>query len=104
LRHLSGSIRFTHVKDQGISPQKLSNAPVTVRSRQGGERFMPACNRPRRNLKNLLQEASIPPWQRDTLPLLFCGEQLVWVPGIGIDCEFQVKSGETGILPLWDST
>ncbi|MXS83507.1 tRNA lysidine(34) synthetase TilS [Nitrosomonas oligotropha] len=103
LRHLSGSIRFTHVKDQGISQQKLSNAPVTVRSRQGGERFMPACNRPRRSLKNLLQEASIPPWQRNTLPLLFCGEQLVWVPGIGIDCEFQVKSGETGILPLWDS-
>ena len=104
LQQLSGSISFTQVKNHGISPQKLCNEPVIIRFRQGGERFTPACNRPRKSLKNLLQEASIPPWQRNGIPLLFCGEQLVWVPGIGIDCEFQVKLGETGILPSWDST
>jgi tRNA(Ile)-lysidine synthase len=69
----------------------------------GGEHFKPACNRPTRSLKNLFQEASIPPWERNILPLLFCGEQLVWVPGIGIDCEFQVKSNEPGISPVWKS-
>jgi tRNA(Ile)-lysidine synthase len=102
LPHLNGAIRFTEVVNQGIDQQKLRAAPVTVRIRAGGERFTPACNRPRRSLKNLLQETSIPPWQR-SMPLLFCGEHLVWVPGIGIDCKFQVKSGETGILPLWEA-
>ena len=104
LQNLSGSICFSQVKDQGINLKKLFQEPVTVRSRQGGERFTPACNRPRKSLKNLLQEASIPPWQRNDIPLLFCGERLVWVPGIGIDCEFQVKSGETGIVPSWVPT
>lgn len=68
----------------------------------GGENFKPASNRPRRSLKNLLQEAHVPPWERNRLPLLFCEDQLIWVPGIGIDCEFQVKSDETGILPSWN--
>ncbi len=102
LEHLKGFIHFTHAKNQGIDQQKLMGKLVMVRPRLGGEHFTPACKRPRRSLKNLLQEASIPPWERKRLPLLFCGEKLIWVPGIGIDCEFQVKSNEMGILPIWN--
>lgn len=102
LQYLRGIIRFTQVKNRGISQQKILSEPITVRARSGGERFTPACNRPRRSLKNLLQEAVIPPWERNTMPLLFYGEKLIWAPGIGIDCEFQVKSDEIGILPTWD--
>jgi len=102
LQYLNGSIHFTQVKSQGINQQKIINRLITIRLRMGGERFTPACNRPRKSLKNLLQEASIPPWERNAIPLLFCDEKLVWVPGIGIDCEFQVKSDELGILPIWN--
>jgi tRNA(Ile)-lysidine synthase len=35
------------------------------------------------------------------LPLLFCGERLVWVPGIGTECEFQAEPQEMGIVPEW---
>ncbi|MGZ0019438.1 tRNA lysidine(34) synthetase TilS [Nitrosomonas sp. wSCUT-2] len=103
LTHLGGTVRLTETESQGIDPQKILNQSVSLRTRQGGEHFKPACNRPTRRLKNLLQEASIPPWQRRTMPLLFCNDQLIWVPGIGIECNFQVKSGETGILPIWNS-
>lgn len=103
LGHLGGTVCFTQTEAHGIDPHKIFNRPVTLRTRQGGEHFRPACNRPKRSLKNLLQEASIPPWQRQTMPLLFCNEQLIWVPGIGIDCDFQVKSGQTGILPVWNT-
>ncbi|MBX3630396.1 MAG: tRNA lysidine(34) synthetase TilS [Nitrosomonas sp.] len=96
-----GSIHFRRIAGQGISQRKLLRAPVIIRSRQGGEHYRPGCNRPRRSLKNLLQEASIPPWSRYTLPLLYCGEQLVWVPGIGIDCDFQAMPEEIGIVPEW---
>lgn len=102
LNNFNGTIHFTEVKNHGISQKKISTELITIRSRKGGERLMPACNRPRRSLKNLLQEASIPPWERNTIPLMFYGEKLIWVPGIGIDCEFQVKSEELGILPIWD--
>lgn len=103
LTHLGGTVYLTETESQGIDPQKIFNQSIALRTRQGGEHFKPACNRPTRSLKNLLQEASIPPWQRRTMPLLFCNDQLIWVPGIGIECNFQVKSGETGILPIWNS-
>lgn len=102
LRPLNGTIRFNLVRNHGINQKKLLDEPVTIRTRIGGEHFRPACNRPTRSLKNLFQEASIPPWERNILPLLFCGEQLVWVPEIGIDCEFQVKSNEMGVSPTWN--
>lgn len=98
----NSKIMFMRMRNQGIDQQKIANERITLRARQGGEHFRPACNRPRRSLKNLLQEASVPPWQRQTMPLLFCNEQLIWVPGIGIDCEFQVKSNDIGIMPIWN--
>jgi tRNA(Ile)-lysidine synthase len=52
-------------------------------------------------LKNLLQEQGIPPWQRDRLPLLFCGETLIAIPGIGVDCAYQVESDEAGVVLRW---
>ncbi|MBL8497687.1 tRNA lysidine(34) synthetase TilS [Nitrosomonas sp. JL21] len=104
VQHTQGAIRFIESKGLGISPRKILGKTIGIRLRKGGERFMPACNRPRRSLKNLLQEASIPPWERMRMPLLFCDERLVWVPGIGIDCEFQAESGELGILPVWNSS
>ncbi|MDN5881207.1 MAG: tRNA lysidine(34) synthetase TilS [Nitrosospira sp.] len=98
---LGGAIRFTLRKGQGIDLQKLMENPVTIRMRRGGERLHPDCNRPRRSLKKLLQEASIPPWDREALPLIFSGEHLVWAPGIGVDCAFQAAAGEPGLMVEW---
>lgn len=98
---LGGSIRFTRRKGLGINLQKLMESPVTIRMRQGGERLRLDCNRPRRSLKNLLREASLPPWDREALPLMFSGEYLVWVPGIGVDCAFQAAAGEPGLTVEW---
>lgn len=98
---LGGSIRFTRRKGLGVKLQKLMESPVTIRLRQGGECLRPDCNRPRRSLKNLLREASLPPWDREALPLMFSGEHLVWVPGIGVDCAFQAVAGEPGLMVEW---
>lgn len=53
-----------------------------VRYRRGGERLRPAPERPSRELKTLLQEAGVPPWQRDRLPLVFDGDVLIAVAGL----------------------
>ncbi len=94
---LGGRLVFERTTGQGLSLVRLTAAPVTIRLRQGGERLRPDCRRPTRSLKNLLQEAGMPPWQRQRLPLLFSGEKLVFVPGIGVDCEYQADGGEIGV-------
>ncbi len=101
IAELGGTLRFTSRKGVGISFQKLTQFPVTIRLRRGGERLRPDCNRPRRSVKNLLQEAAMPPWERETLPLIFSGDHLAGVPGIGVSCEFQAAAGEEGVVVEW---
>ena len=103
LPQLGGTLIFEKVKGAGISLERLRRAAVTIRLRQGGEKFTPDCARPHRSLKNLLQEAHIPPWQRQQIPLIYSGKELAAVVGIGIDCGFKANSDEAGILVRWQA-
>ncbi len=93
------AVQFVPGKGQGIRMRSFLEKPFAIRPRRGGEKLQPDAKRPRRTLKNLFQESGVPPWQRDALPLLFCGEDLVWVPGVGIDTRYQASPGEPGLLP-----
>jgi tRNA(Ile)-lysidine synthase len=95
---LGGELRFRRMRGKGIA---ASAKPLRVRLRAGGERLQPDARRPRRTLKNLFQEAGVPPWERDRLPLLVCGEDLVWVPGLGVDARYQAGKNAFGVLPEW---
>ena len=95
---LGGELRFRAARGKGIDAR---HRPLQVRLRSGGERLQPDARRPRRTLKNLYQEAGVPSWERERLPLLFSGEQLVWVPGIGVDAAYQAAPGASGVLPRW---
>ncbi|HEV2431292.1 MAG TPA: tRNA lysidine(34) synthetase TilS [Burkholderiales bacterium] len=95
---LGGELRFRRARGKGIA---VGAKPLRVQLRAGGERLQPDPRRPRRTLKNLFQEAGVPPWKRERLPLLFRGEDLVWVPGLGIDARFQASAGQPGVVPEW---
>ena len=101
LPELGATLLMKKSRGSGLSLAKLQTAAVTVRLRTGGERLRPDAKRPRRSLKNLLQEARLPPWLRARLPLLYCGDTLVYVPGIGIDTAFGARSGEPAVEPQW---
>ena len=101
LPDLGGVLTLVPGSGGGVSRARLRGRAITIRLRRGGERLQPDCRRPRRSLKNLLQEARTPPWERERLPLIFCGEKLVWAPGIGVDCTFQASRGEPALRPAW---
>lgn len=96
-----GVLTMTRARGEGMSAASLATGPVTIRRRSGGERLQLAGNRPRRTLKNLLQEARVVPWQRERLPLIFCGDALVCVPGIGVDWHFQAGLKEPSVVASW---
>jgi tRNA(Ile)-lysidine synthase len=56
---------------------------LTVRFPSGGERFLPARAAHRRTLKNLFQEAAVPPWVRQRTPLVEVRGELAYVAGLG---------------------
>jgi tRNA(Ile)-lysidine synthase len=90
-------------KKPGIAKDRFEKAKkkglINTMAREGGEKFKVDLKRPRRSLKNLYQEAAIPPWQRD-VPLLYIGEELVAVAGIGISADWQTTEGPR-ISPEW---
>ena len=98
---LGGVLILSHARGEGISVARLGGRPVTIEARRGGERIQPDCRRPRRTLKNLLQEARVPTWERERLPVIRCAGKVVWVPGVGVDCEFQAKAEEAAVRPAW---
>ena len=97
-----GSLRFVTTVGQGIAAARLRDMPVVVRFRRGGERFEPP-GRPRRQLKKLLQESAVPAWERSALPLLFCGDALVWVPGLGVAAPYRAGAGEAAVDVVWEA-
>ena len=101
LPELGGILSMTPSRGEGVSLERLREQSVTIRVRRGGERLQPDCSRPRRSLKKLLQEGRLPPWLRGRSPLIFCGTELVWCAGVGVDCRYQAAGGERAVLPVW---
>lgn len=103
---LQGTLRFVPVIGAGIAASRPAETPLpvrlVVRSRTDGEAMKLDARRPTRALKNLFQEAAVPPWDRAWLPRLAAGEALVWVPGLGIAANWQAGPDESGWLPHWE--
>lgn len=53
--------------------------PLQVRCRRGGERIKPAAALHHRELRLLLQESGVPPWQRGRIPLIYVRDELIAV-------------------------
>lgn len=95
------SLRFLAARGEGLAAARLTAGACELRRRSGGERMVLQPGGPSRSLKNLFQEAGVPPWQRPGLPLLWVDGQLAWVAGVGVAAAFRCPPGEAGVLPWW---
>lgn len=101
LPQLGGTLSLQCCEGGGISSRWLRGRALTVRIRQGGEKMRLIAGGPGRTVRNLLQEALVPPWQRERLPLIYVGARLAAVPGVGTDEYFLASAGESGWKPVW---
>ena len=90
-------------KQLGLPADWVKNAQenhqITLRERLGSEKIQIKPKTPRKTLKNLYQEADIPPWERQA-PLLYIGDELVAVAGIGLSYPHLTSTGRR-VLPEW---
>jgi tRNA(Ile)-lysidine synthase len=75
--------------------------PLHVRLRQGGERIKPAGDAHTRELRDLFQQAMIPPWRRLGVPLLYAGDEIIAVADRWITARGKVIFQQAGTLPRW---
>lgn len=88
-----------------VSLSVLRRASLSARARRGGERMrLGAPGAPGRSLKNLFQERGIPAWKRN-VPLLYVGDELLFVPLIGVNRavlrEASPSVGEARVKIIW---
>ncbi len=75
--------------------------PLQVRLRRGGERIKPAGDAHTRELRDLFQQAQLPPWQRDVCPLLYADGELVAVADRWLSARGAAIFAQAGALPRW---
>lgn len=63
-----------------------ADSPIQIRCRQGGERIV--LRGQTKCLKKLFQEWHVPPWQRDSIPLIYIDNQLAAVVGYAVSDQF----------------
>ncbi len=76
----------------------LLNESLTIRFRKGGEIFHPVGRRHSQRLKKLLQEANVPPWDRESIPLVYFKDELIAVAGLWVCKQYAVSDDEEGWL------
>ena len=72
----------------GIPKSFWSSKAVTVQKRKGGERIQLPFRQGSHCLKKLFQESNVPPWQRNSKPLILIDGQLAVVPELWVDQRF----------------
>jgi tRNA(Ile)-lysidine synthase len=98
--HPAGRLVARAVTGRGLAVHRATSG-VSVRFRRGGEVCQPQGRQHHHDLKTLMQDAGIPPWQRDRIPLIFVDEQLAQVVGHWLCEPFQAAAGETGLVVEW---
>jgi tRNA(Ile)-lysidine synthase len=84
-----------------LEPEVQLPVTLSVRRRQGGERIKPAGDRHTRDLRALFQTGAIPPWQRDTCPLLYEGDELIAVADRWLNARAEAMFNQAGARPRW---
>nr|WP_233171978.1 tRNA lysidine(34) synthetase TilS [Dyella sp. ASV21] len=62
-----------------LDPPGQLSQPLMVRLRRGGEQLRPIGHAHTRELRDLFQQSTMPPWRRLACPLLYAGEELIGV-------------------------
>lgn len=90
------------LRDQpGAAGVRRFEEPLRVRFRRGGERIKPVGDAHTRELRDLLQRAGIPPWQRAWIPLLFRGDELLAVADLWSSEAGRTFFEKAGAQPHW---
>jgi tRNA(Ile)-lysidine synthase len=101
LPELGGTLQFVRGPGAGLDCALIGDSGLSVSLRQGGEKLRLQPGGSARSLKNLLQEARMPPWERERLPLIYCADTLVAVPGVGVASGWQARAGNVGWTITW---
>ncbi|HJU08934.1 MAG TPA: tRNA lysidine(34) synthetase TilS [Rhodanobacteraceae bacterium] len=97
----AGVLLLRSSQSSDVEASSKLQSPLRVRFRRGGERIKPAGDAHTRELRDLLQGARIPPWQRGRIPLIFREDELLAVGDVWITKAGEKFFGDAGSSVEW---
>ena len=92
---------FDYEKLKGaFANPSLGTFPLAVRNRRQGDRFQPYGMQGTKKIKDFLIDAKVPRYERDRVPLLVCGDEVLWLVGYTTSEPFKVQTGTQQYLYL----
>jgi tRNA(Ile)-lysidine synthase len=98
-----GGVLHIETAEEGLDPDWLRTQALLIDFRKGGERLKPAHNRPTRALKYHYQACNVPAWERERLPVVWAGRDLLFAAGIGMDCHHLAVGPAPRLRFRWQS-
>ena len=78
----------------------LLQSDLSVRTPRPGDRFHPLGLQGHKKVADLLSEAGVPVYERQLVPLLVSGDEIVWLCGIRLNHQFRLTPGTGTIYQL----
>lgn len=75
-----------------FSLDTIEGKRIMVRNRRPGDRFVPLGMRGTKKLKRIMIDEKLPLRLRATVPLIACGDEIIWLPGYRIADQYRVIS------------
>ena len=96
-----GELCFASGTQNGALRPPRAGETWTIRMRQEGDSVALSERSGHVALKNIFQQANIPPWLRNTWPLLLCNDEIAAVASVATAKAFTVSPGESGLVCQW---
>ena len=97
----NGTLSAKLTLEAGIDGRLWKEGVISIRYRQGAERCRLPGRQGTHELKKLFQEAGIPPWLRERIPLVYIGDALAAIVGQWVCEPFASKAGDQAIGLEW---
>ena len=85
---------------EAIFDYEKVDLPLIVRNRRQGDRFQPHGMKGTKKIKDYMIDVKVPRMDRDKIPLLVCGDEILWVIGFTTNDKFKIVSQTNKYLHL----
>ena len=79
-------------RDNAFDFEKINPSELVFRSRKESDRFSDPVRKVSKSVKKLFIESKIPSHLRNAVPILSCGDEIVWIKGFRCDSKYSINS------------
>ena len=97
----SDGIHLPDSRFEAVFDYEAIHLPLTVRNRQQGDRFQPYGMRGTKKIKDFLIDAKVPRCERDHIPMLVHGDEILWLIGYTTSERFKIQPQTRKYLHLY---